>query len=50
MEIAACKESRNPKQFSELLAVILLLVNDINGVEGGVGFILDSPSKLSEVS
>ena len=48
---AACEELRKSKRFSELLAVILLLVNDINGVEGGTtGFTLDSLSKLSEVS
>jgi hypothetical protein len=48
---AACEELRKSKRFSELLAVILLLVNDINGVEGGAtGFTLDSLSKLSEVS
>lgn len=50
---AACKELRTSKRFSELLALILLLVNDINCMDGGAtvdGFTLDSLSKLSEVS
>ena len=51
---AACKELRTSKSFSELLAFILRLVNEINyGVDGCAsveGFTLDSLSKLSEVS
>lgn len=49
---AACEELRSSKRFAGLLAVILVLGNDINGVEGGAtvdGFTLDSLSKLSEV-
>jgi hypothetical protein len=50
---AACKELRASKRFSELLAVILRLVNDINCMDGGAtvdGFTLESLLKLSEVS
>ena len=50
----ACEELKTSKRFQTLLAMILLLVNQINtGGEGGAtadGFTLDSLSKLSEVS
>lgn len=49
---AACEELRSSKRFAELLAVILVLGNDINGVDGGAtvdGFTVDSLSRLSEV-
>jgi hypothetical protein len=49
---AACEELRSSKRFAELLAVILILGNEINGADSGAtvdGFTLDSLSKLSEV-